>query len=234
MVKLLSLLSRTGGISRAQFMKSWVDEAPLFFKELQSCRRYVQYHLHPDPKQLSSVPVMELVFDGIEEIWLDGENEDAELLVRAFRRPAQLDHCRSYVGAMSTYVFNEVEIKGLPGNGDRRGHGLLKRLVPLVRKASWTRDRFSRHWREVHGPLLLALEPGPQRYSQLHVTSEIEPPIGVPTLSPAPDGFSVSWFIDEAEMNAGGGSLAAKALAADNHLSLDSTKRFFYDEVDFI
>jgi hypothetical protein len=135
---------------------------------------------------------------------------------------------------MSTYVFNEIEIKSLRGRGNPRGHGLLKRLVPLVRKTGWTHDKFSRHWRDFHGPLLLALEPGPQRYSQMHVTSEIALPGGIHALSPAPDGFSVSWFIDEAEMNAGGGSPAAEALVADNHLSLDSTKRFFYDEVDYM
>jgi hypothetical protein len=67
MVKLLSFLSRKRGISQDRFMKSWVDEAPLFFKEFHACRRYMQYRLHLETKQRSSMPVMDLVLDCIEE-----------------------------------------------------------------------------------------------------------------------------------------------------------------------
>jgi len=196
------------------------------------CRRYVQYRLHPERVWPPGTPQLDMNLDGIEEIWLDGQPELAAAILSSVRTPTYLDYLRRYVGAMTTFLFEEQRItNALPD--DATGKGLLKRLVPLVRKDGWSHERFIRHWVEVHAELLKDVEPPPRRYCQLYVNAEVPPPDGVSSLGVYIDGFSESWFADEAEMNAGGETPEGKVLAADNRIYLERSKRFFFDEVEY-
>lgn len=127
------------------------------------------------------------------------------------------------------FIFEEVEVvNNLAANTN--GDGMLKRLVPLVRKVGWTREQFAYHWREKHAPLLKGIKPGPSFYHQLYVNSELRLP-SIPSLDAPIDGFSEYWFADEAHMNAGSATPQGRAVADDNRAYLDRSQRFFFDEV---
>ena len=116
---------------------------------------------------------------------------------------------------------------------DATGDGMLKRLVPLVRKQGWSHKQFIQHWVNVHAQLLKQLRHGPRRYCQLYVNAEVPAPDGIAALDVHIDGFSESWFADEAEMNADNATPEGEALVADNRVYLSRSKRFFYDEVEY-
>jgi hypothetical protein len=196
------------------------------------CRRYVQYRLHPDRVWPPGTPQLDLKLDGIEEIWLDGRPDQAAQALNAIRTPVYLNDLKRYVGAMTTFLFEEQRLTNVLPD-DATGDGMLKRLVPLVRKNGWSHEQFIRHWVDVHAELLKELTPSPRRYYQLYVNAEIPNPDVIPSLDVYIDGFSESWFVDEAEMNAGNDTPEGKALTADNRIYLERSKRFFFDEVEY-
>jgi hypothetical protein len=232
MIKLLTLLARRSGLTHERFVKVWADETPALTAASESCRRYVQYRLHPDRVWPSGTPQLDLKLDGIEELWLEGSAQQAAEIVQRARKSAYLQHLRSHVGAMATFVFDERRITNtLPD--DATGEGMLKRLVPLVRKQGWSHNQFIEHWVNVHAELLKKLPRGPRRYCQLYVNAEVASPDGIASLDVHIDGFSESWFIDEAEMNADNATPEGEALVADNRIYLSRSQRFFYDEVEY-
>jgi hypothetical protein len=231
MIKLISLLARVSDLSHEQFVQRWADGAPASIAKSGLCRRYVQYRLHPDRAWPPGTPQIDLKLDGIEEIWLEGQEGQATEVLARVTTAAYLADLLSRVGAMATYVFDEERlINALPDGAT--GEGMLKRLVPLVRTRGWSHEQFIEHWVNVHAPLLTKVRPAPQRYCQLYVNAEIPSPSGIVPLDVHIDGFSESWFTDEEEMNAGGSTPEGEALAADNKIYLAQSKRFFFDEIE--
>jgi uncharacterized protein (TIGR02118 family) len=230
-IKLLVLLKRRQGVPDHVFREFRESGLPDAFAGWSACKRYVHYDLHPAAPQLSTPPPLDLSVDAIEEVWLDADSGEGDMPAIA-QVNARLDHIglAHFVGKMKCCVFDEREIKraGLP-EGDP-GHGLLKRLVPLMRRAGWSREDFHHHWRTVHAPLLKAVKPGPLRYCQLAVLSEIRPPDGINTLAVDIDGFSESWFEDERAMNQGRDTPEGIALARDNAVYVERSMRLFFDE----
>jgi hypothetical protein len=232
MIKLLTLLARRSGLTHDRFVEAWSDEIPASIAASDLCCRYVQYLLHPDRVWPPGTPQLDLQLDGIEEVWLEGSAQQAVETVRRARTPAYLRHLRGYVGAMATFVFDEQQItNALPEHAT--GEGMLKRLVPLVRKQGWNHQQFIEHWVNVHAELLKKLPRGPRRYCQLYVNAEVPPPDGITALDVHIDGFSESWFVDEAEMNADNATPEGEALVEDNRVYLSRSQRFFYDEVEY-
>ena len=232
MIKLLTFLARRSDLTRAQFVQVWAGDTPKLIAAAGSCRRYVQYRLHPDRAWPAGTAQLDLQLDGIEELWLEGPASPAAENLRRVRTPAYLRHLKSHVGAMATFVFDEQMItNALPEHAT--GEEMLKRLVPLVRKEGWSHEQFVQHWVNVHAELLKKLRQGPRRYCQLYVNAEIAPPQGIASLDVHIDGFSESWFVDEAEMNADNATPEGEALVADNRVYLSRSKRFFFDEVHY-
>jgi hypothetical protein len=144
-------------------------------------------------------PQLDLALDGIEELWLDGPPEEASEILEKTGTVGYRRHLRTIVSAMCTYVFDGTRVANvLPERAT--GQGMLKRLVPLVRTKGWSHEQFIRHWVDVHAELLKKLPHGPRRYDQLYVHAEIPPPARIVALDVHVDGFSESWFADEAEM----------------------------------
>ena len=232
MIKLLILLSRKSDLTHAQFVQVWTDEAPALITAAGCCRRYVQYRLHPDRIWPPGTPQLDLPLDGIEELWLEGSPREAATILKLVRTSAYLQHLRRSVGAVAAFVFSEQRITNtLPE--DATGEGMLKRLVPLERKQGWSHQQFVEHWVNVHAELLKKLHRGPRRYCQLYVDAELAAPDGIAALDAPIDGFSESWFVDEAEMNADNATPEGEALVADNRIYLARSKRFFFDEVEY-
>jgi EthD domain-containing protein len=62
------------------------------------------------------------------------------------------------------------------------------------RKPGTSWEEFSRHWREVHGPLI-ANNPKLARYQKRYVQHHLQPNDCFPGVDPLPfDGFSEAWF----------------------------------------
>ena len=232
MIKLLTLLARRSDLTHEQFVQIWADDTPALITGAELCRRYVQYRLHPDRVWPPGTPQLDLQLDGIEELWLEGPPQQAAEILGRVRTPTYLQHLRSHVGAMATFVFDEQRITNVLPD-DATGEGMLKRLVPLVRKQEWSHEQFIQHWVNVHAELLKKLPRGPRRYCQLYVNAEIPPPHGIAALDVHIDGFSESWFVDEAEMNADNATPEGEALSGDNRVYLSRSKRFFFDEVEY-
>jgi hypothetical protein len=232
MIKLLTLLGRRSDLTHAQFVRIWADETPALITGADLCWRYVQYRLHPDRVWPPGTPQLDLQLDGIEELWLAGPPRQAAEILGCVRTPAYLRHLRRNVGAMATFVFDEQRIANVLPE-DATGAGMLKRLVPLVRQQGWSHEQFIQHWVNVHAELLKHLPQGPRRYCQLYVNAEIPPPDGIAALDVHIDGFSESWFVDEAEMDADNATPEGEALVADNKIYLSRSKRFFYEEVEY-
>jgi hypothetical protein len=232
MIKLLTLLARKSDLTHGQFVQIWADETPALTNAAELCRRYVQYRLYPDRVWPPGTPQLDLQLDGIEELWLEGQPQWAAEILGRVRTLAYLQHLRSHVGAMATFVFDEQRITNVLPE-DATGDVMLKRLVPLVRKQEWTHEQFVGHWINVHAELLKQLRHGPRRYCQLYVNAEVPPADGIAVLDVHIDGFSESWFVDEVEMNIDNATPEGEALVADNRVYLSRSKRFFFDEVEY-
>ncbi len=231
MIRVLSLLARRAELTHEQFLHAWAGDGSSAAKST-ACRRYVQYRLRPDGDLPRGPKNLVLPLDGIEEMWIDGDAAQASQIWANARLATTDDRRRAHVGAVASFLFEEVLVVDRLAEDDP-GAGMLKRLVPLVRKQSWTRERFADHWRNVHAPILKSVRPGPSRYAQLYVLDQLSPPEGMDGLSIGIDGFSESWFVDEAQMNAGAATPEGQALAADNEVYLHQSRRFFFDEVEF-
>jgi uncharacterized protein (TIGR02118 family) len=232
MIRLLQLLVRRDGLTRAEFDRRWFDDTPHLLIAAPGCRRYVQYRFRPERFQTTGPMLLDLELDGIEEIWLEGSRENAAKAASDLWTRTLGKHYASFVGGLSLLEFEESEIVNRLTPGDL-GLGLLKRLVPLVRKEGSTHAEFLDHWIRVHAPLLKQVIPGPRRYHQLYVRAQLFVPEGPPQLDCQIDGFSESWFRDETEMNAAVQTPEGKALAADNSLYLSKSRRFFFDEIEY-
>ncbi len=66
---------------------------------------------------------------------------------------------------------------------------MVKLVVMIRRKNNMTVDEFSRHWREVHAPLVVRHVPGLRKYVQNH-------PIRVAGFESNVDGVTEEWFDD--------------------------------------
>lgn len=230
MLKVLMLMQCRSEVSVADFAAFRRSELPTAFIPWRACHRYVQYDLHPEPRQLASPPPLELSLDAIDELWLDESACDsAANALSLFEQRLEASQIQRVVGEMKVYLFEEREVKQLAPNASASTPS-LKRLVPLARKTGTTHAQFMQHWNTVHAPLLLAVRPGPLRYSQLCVVRELRLPSGVGRLAADIDGFSESWFMDESAMNAGRNTPEGVALMNDNALYVERSKRIFFDE----
>lgn len=90
---------------------------------------------------------------------------------------------------------------------------MILRLSALQRRKDLTQEQFSRHWCEVHGPLVQAA-PGVLRYRQNHVVESSQ--MVRHSRGPAEvDGFAQLWFNDAAAMKEASASPQFQAAWAD-------------------
>lgn len=102
---------------------------------------------------------------------------------------------------------------------------MLKFIVVCYRRAALSREEFRRYFREVHGPLAVAM-PHLSRYVQNFVEPDAvegDPPW---------DAVVEFWFADRAAYDAAWGSLEGERAAADNatFMDMDRTAWAIVDE----
>lgn len=100
------------------------------------------------------------------------------------------------------------------------------------RKPGLTREEFSRHWREVHGPLI-ANDPILSKYIKRYVQHHCVPSSGWPNVGDLEyDGFSESWFESlEARKEMHALPYFQKEMIEDEHkfLDMEATRILMFD-----
>jgi uncharacterized protein (TIGR02118 family) len=82
-------------------------------------------------------------------------------------------------------------------------------IYQVYRKEGMSREAFADYWENVHGPIAAKL-PNVQRYTNYAVTTATD------AYDPAPDGFTILEFADEAAFNAAATSPEMAASAEDS------------------
>ena len=105
---------------------------------------------------------------------------------------------------------------------------MIKVLSLLTRKPHLTHAEFVRHWRDIHGPLALAV-PGVRRYVQSHITAT-RTRADIAETDVDVDGIAELWYDDEAALRASAATPEAQALYADGALFIGRIKTFVIAE----
>lgn len=106
---------------------------------------------------------------------------------------------------------------------------MIKRISLLVRKPGLSREAFARHWRDIHGPLALAL-PKVVRYVQNHIIEEGARHPHLPPGRQQIDGIVEFWFESREDMDEAFATPEARTLFADGALFIDSVTSFIVEE----
>ena len=104
----------------------------------------------------------------------------------------------------------------------------MKSISLLTRKAGMTHEAFTRHWRDIHGPLAHAV-PGILRYVQNEITAQPTRP-DIPTPEIEVDGIAEIWWESEEAMRHAATTPELKALHADGALFIGQIKSFVLRE----
>ena len=104
----------------------------------------------------------------------------------------------------------------------------MKSISLLTRKAGMTHDEFTRHWRDIHGPLAHAV-PGILRYVQNEITAQPTRP-DIPTHGIEVDGIAEIWWESEEAMRHAATTPELRALHADGALFIGRIKSFVLRE----
>jgi uncharacterized protein (TIGR02118 family) len=113
----------------------------------------------------------------------------------------------------------------------RSSTGLLKRMVLLKRKAGLTPEQYYAHWFDIHAPLARKVAGGSRVYVQHQALGEIVNPFTIPSLNLGLDGFSETWYDDEAELRRAAATPEGDKVAQDNLTFGGQSKRFFFEEI---
>ena len=101
---------------------------------------------------------------------------------------------------------------------------MIKVIMSFKRKQGCSPEEFSRHWSDVHGPLVVKLLPGLKKYIQNH-------PVTVPGGRSQFDGVAELWFDDEESWRKAGDFYsgdAGKAIRDDEGTFIDSSSRVYF------
>ncbi len=214
MAHLLIAFKRKDGLSLADFSRHWREVHAPLAKQMPGLRGYVQNHS-------ASVVSRSQAYDGVVEIWMDSEAAiTAAFRSKKYREGAYADepnfaNVKNVVRLVTAgHVLREGEEYTSP-------EPRIKRLSFIKRKPDWDRDEFFRYWKDVHGPLALAI-PGVQRYVQCHAL-----PSAYERGEPQYDGVAELWFETLGDLHFALASAAYKDYAQpDGAKFVDSTSTF--------
>ena len=172
MIKVISVAYKKPGMSDAEFDKYWREvHGPLFARYAQKMgiRKYAQNHL-------VRLPGVEYEGDGLAESWfddLDSQKAFAAWMKTGAAREIGEDAAKFLaMGKGKTYIAAEYIIKdfeaSLKADPHYRRGKKIKEMVTCHKKPGLSYEEFSRHWREVHGPLFAKYVPRVKKYVQNH------------------------------------------------------------------
>ena len=186
MVKALSFFKRQAGMPVDDFPGVLADPPSRRGHPAGGVRRYVQSHTLPAAYRKG-----EPVYDGIAEVWFDDTAAMHALRGTPEMAAVQADEARFIDhSTMGLIVTEEHVVKDGPVRPEA-----AKSVGFVHRRPGMTIEAFQRHWREIHGPLGLAV-PGLQRYVQSHTRLAAYDRGRVP----AWDGVASLWFASVVEL----------------------------------
>ena len=106
---------------------------------------------------------------------------------------------------------------------------MIKRISLIAAKPGLSKEEFTRHWRDIHGPLSLPV-PKVVRYVQNHIVEEGARHPHLPPAATRIDGIVEFWFESRADMEEAFASPQAQALFADGALFIESVTSFIVEE----
>ena len=182
MIKLMWFLARKDGVSVEAFHARWRDEHSQIVLRAPGIRAYVQSHCIPEAYDFYDPP-----FDGMAEIWFD----DLETMRAAEAsepwRESGVDS-RDFIGKGVRLVTKEFVMRD-EWRSPRDRESMVKYVALSTRKRGLSLEAFQTHWRQKHGPLVMAAFPQMTRYVQSHPLSELESGV-----EPAYDGVPALYF----------------------------------------
>jgi uncharacterized protein (TIGR02118 family) len=178
----MGFVKRKEGMSLGVFHEYWLKvHAPIAAKT-PGIRRYIISTTTTEG--LSYMPA----YDGLAEIWYDDlaalEAAEATPEWQATRADGQ-----NFIGTVDALLATEVPVIE-DTLTPRQREGWIKYAGLLTRRPGMAIDRFQAHWREIHGPLVVAEFTTMVRYVQCHALPET---YGT-SRQPAYDGVPLAWF----------------------------------------
>lgn len=180
MIKRMSFGKRRAGMTLEDFHDYWLNVHAPIVARTPGIRRYVISTTTTEGLRYTPA------YDGLAEIWFD----DLAALEAAEASPewqAARTDGPNFLGAAASLVATEVPM--IAGDQPPR-EGWLKYAGLLTRRPGIPVPEFQAHWRDVHGPLVMAEFTTMVRYVQCHALPET---YGT-RLEPAYDGVPLAWF----------------------------------------
>jgi uncharacterized protein (TIGR02118 family) len=199
-VKIFALDPKRPDLTVEQFHEHWRGPHAELALKIKTQRRYVQNHRLPvEVPGLAPCP-----YEGIAEVWFDDYAAAASLATD----PDYTEHARldepNFVDMEGLVFFPTGERVMLGGPPIERDTPLVKLLLLVRRKPGLSPEEFDRHWRELHGPLMVAAHPGLRRYVQCPTLPE-----AYAGGDPAYDGVGELWWDDLETFRRSWGAAAA-------------------------
>ena len=188
MAHLLIAFKRKDGLSLADFSRHWREVHAPLAKQMPGMQRYTQNHS-------STVVSRGQAYDGVVEIWMESEEAlAAGFNSKEYREGAYADepHFADVKDVVRIVAEDHVLREG---EEHTSSEPRIKRLSFIKRKPEWDRDEFFRYWKDVHGPMALAM-PGLQRYVQCHAL-----PSAYEKGEPRYDGVAEMWYESLGDLN---------------------------------
>ena len=183
MIRLVFLLRRKPGMSRADFHAYWRNlHAPLVasVQAKIGVLKYVQVHTLDDPMNAGAATArggMEPIYDGVAELWWDSEKVLGDALATDEGRAAGaalLEDERKFIDLPNSPLYLTYEYPQVNPSPEslvaRPASPLVKLYFPLRQHAHQSLDEAQLYWRTSHGPLIRSMAPamGILRYQQIH------------------------------------------------------------------
>lgn len=219
MLKVITLIKRKPGMAVEEFQHYWKHTHGPLVAQRPEVRRYVQ-----SAALLQGYQKGDLLFDGIDEIWYESEEDFQAYSASAATGPIAederhfMDRSRTVVMPVDVHVMKDGAI---PPDA-------VKNIEFVNRRADVPLDRFRRHWREVHGPLASKI-PVMHRYEQNHLRIQAYDA----STPPRYDGLAITWFASTGDMKKGTSTpeyIATRAdepnFLPDGHLPIIITREY--------
>ncbi|NRA02997.1 MAG: EthD family reductase [Myxococcales bacterium] len=199
MFQILAVLKRRDGLSPEAFQEHWRGRHAELACKIPGLRRYVQNHT-----LLSGYRARSPIYDGVAELCFDDAEDFERAGASSEMAAAQADQAELLApeGVRILRVEPHTIVDGpAPADG-------VKLISFLTRRHDLSRERFSSHWHDRHGPIAAGI-PGMRRYLQYHARDDAR--FGAPLY----DGIPIAWFEDTDALRASEPSEAYARTRAD-------------------
>jgi hypothetical protein len=218
MVDLIVLLKRADAIGRDAFLRRWADLSSAVYADA----RLVQCRVAAEPPPLPGMPTIGVSIDAFEKLSFSGPQQFYD----CWRGAEALAELRSIAGAMSVLSVRCHVVRDETAGASVH---FLKRMVLVKRNPALARAPYLERWLNVHASLAKQVKGGSRFYIQHEVLFELDNPGGIASPDLGLDGFSETWYDDEAEMSRAAATAEGQAVARDNLAIGGESKRFFFE-----